>query len=335
MQEELITIIVPIYNVEKFLPNCIESLIHQTYQNLEILLIDDGSTDSCKEISDEYAKKYSNIFAYHKENGGLSDARNYGVSKAKGKYICFVDSDDYVNEKYCEVLYKNIINANADISICGFLRVSDTCVKEECIYEDEEVKLYEKNIDKQRNILNELNEKTTVAWNKLYRKEVWNEFKYPVGKLNEDEFVIHHILDKCGKVIYTNLKLYYYYQRPNSIMNSKYNEKRLDVVEAFCNRLNFYKNKKQYNELVPRAYVVFMKMIIEHHKLAKESNKVNICNMMITRYNREYDKTINKVLENKDKLQLMLFYHYPNMYYLVKKGINNARRGFRKNTTKA
>lgn len=330
MQDELISIIVPIYNVEKFLTNCIESLIHQTYQNLEIILVDDGSTDKSKEISDEYAKKFNNVVVFHKRNGGLSDTRNYGITKANGKYICFVDSDDYVNKRYCEILYKNIKQTNADISTCAFLRVDDTYISKEADYRNEDIKIYEKDIDKQKNILYELNGDTVVAWNKLYRKEIWDEIHYPIGKLHEDEYIIHHILDKCGKIVYTNLKLYYYYQRDNSIMTSKYNEKKLDIIDALYDRLNFYKKKKEYNILVPRAYTIFMKMIINHHRLAKENSNLNICNMMVTRYKREYDKDIIKVLKIKDKVQLMFFYYLPNIYYLIKKVIRNDRKG--KNT---
>lgn len=126
MEKEKISIIVPIYNVEKFLPRCVESLVNQTYGNIEILLIDDGTKDNSAIMCDEYAKKYNNVKAFHKKNGGLSDARNYGIEKATGKYIAFVDSDDFVNKDYCKILYNNLIKNDADISICDFQIFTDT-----------------------------------------------------------------------------------------------------------------------------------------------------------------------------------------------------------------
>lgn len=333
MGNDLISIIVPIYNVEEYLQRCIDSLINQTYHNTEIILVDDGSTDNCGTISDQYSRNYDNVYSFHKKNGGLSDARNYGITKAHGKYICFIDSDDYIDKRYCEILYKNIIDANADISICEFLRVTDDTISEMCEYKNEIIEIYDIGIEKQRNILNELNEITTVAWNKLYKIKIWKNIKYPKDKLNEDEFVIHYLLDKCDKIVYTNLKMYYYYQRNNSIMMSKYNERKTDVVEAFCDRLNFYKNKIEYNSLVPRAYEVFMKMIITHYGLSKESDNIAISNRMIERYKKEYDKTITKKLGLKSRIQLLSFYYLPNLYYLVKKGIINVRKYFRKDNT--
>ncbi len=316
MDEELISVIVPIYNVKNFLPICINSLIGQTYKNLEILLIDDGSNDGSENIADEYSKKYSNIYSFHKQNGGLSDARNYGIDRAKGKYICFIDSDDYVDERYCEILYKNIKDAKADISICEYLRTEDNN-KKQVNYDDESTKVYTDEIEKQNNILNKMNEITTVAWNKLYNIELWKDIRYPKGKLNEDEFVIHYLIDKAHSIVYTNLKLYYYYQRENSIMKSKYNEKRLDGLDAFKDRMNFYRNNKKYDSLFPKAYVLYMKFITSHYILAKRSNMQEICKKIIERYRNDYDRQI-KIESKKDKLQLLLFLYFPTIYCFLK-----------------
>lgn len=125
MQLDKISIIVPVYNVEQYITRCIESITSQTYRNIEILLIDDGSTDNSGNICDEYQKKDSRVMTFHKTNGGLSDARNYGIKHASGQYLCFVDSDDYISKHMVEILYNNLIKYSADISACGFLTVHD------------------------------------------------------------------------------------------------------------------------------------------------------------------------------------------------------------------
>ena len=314
--EEKISIIVPIYNVQDFLKRCIDSLIVQTYQNLEILLIDDGSTDGCGKICDEYAKKYKNIKAFHKVNGGLSDARNYGIQKATGSYIAFVDSDDFVNKDYCKILHKNLVENNADISICQFKKV-----KEESILEDNQeeiISVYE-GVDKQKNILNYsngMNMVTTVAWNKLYKKELWDIIKYPKGKINEDEFVVHQLMHKSHKVVYTSLILYYYYQREDSIMNMKFNIARLDVIEAFKNRMNFYKNIEKYNNLVPLAYVAYMKIIVLNYQYVKKNNLYEEMVKLLKLYRKEYDQRIK--IKKSDCIKLKCFYYLPNIYCFIK-----------------
>ncbi|MBR1540013.1 MAG: glycosyltransferase [Clostridia bacterium] len=125
MEEELISIIVPVYKVEKYLDKCINSIVSQTYKNLEVILVDDGSPDSCGKMCDEWTQKDTRIKVIHKENGGLSDARNFGLDCAKGKYIQFVDSDDYIEKDMIEFLYKNLKENNADISICSNYMVDE------------------------------------------------------------------------------------------------------------------------------------------------------------------------------------------------------------------
>lgn len=321
MEKELISIIVPIYNVEEFLPKCIETLVNQIYKNIEILLIDDGSTDKSGELSDKYANEYENVTVYHKANGGLSDARNYGIDRAKGKYICFVDSDDYVDKKYCEILYNNLVNTESDISICGFERTGSQEEKN-IDYSQEKITTYADSLEMQRNILileNEFNTVTTVAWNKLYKKEIWQDIRYPKGKINEDEFVIQYLLEKCNKIVYTNLNLYYYYQRDNSIIKSNYNKRKLDGVDAFKERFEFYKNTEKYNSLASTMYVRYMKLIIYHYIQAKKAGLKDVSEQMQERYKKEYENNLGiKIDSTKDRWQLKTFLHMPKLYSILK-----------------
>lgn len=247
---DLISVIVPVYKVEKYLTKCIDSIINQTYKNLQIILVDDGSPDNCGKICDSYAKKDKRIRVIHKKNGGLSDARNAGIESAKGEYLAFIDSDDYIAPDMLEKLHKALTDADADMSICSFKYIwEDASMTDEELNNSSPIKnevLYGRDI-----LCNKMNDKGgwywVVAWNKLYRKELFNDVCYPNNKIHEDEFVIHKILFKCDKVVCIEDMLYYYFQRQSSIMNEKYSIKRLDAVEALLDRVEFMIEHQCYN----------------------------------------------------------------------------------------
>lgn len=246
---DLISVILPIYNVEKYLRKCVDSLLKQTYKNLEIILVDDGSPDNCPLICDELAKIDSRVKVLHKKNGGLSDARNYGLDHCNGNYVVFVDSDDFVNINMIDYLYKAIKNQNADIAICNFRNVYENeLINYEINEPMKDVKLFK---DEQiiNNLFNDLQLIFTVAWNKLYKREIFNNIRYKKGKLHEDEFAIHYILNNCKKVVFVNQELYYYVQRQGSIMDS-YDLRRLDCIEAYHDRAIFFKNTLFYEKTV-------------------------------------------------------------------------------------
>ena len=325
MKEDKISIIVPIYNVEKYLPRCIESLINQTYNNTEILLIDDGSKDKSSDICDYYTKKYNNINTFHKKNGGLSDARNYGINRASGKYIAFVDSDDFVDKDYCRILHKNLIENNADMSICNIKRIVDS-TKIHDNNKKEIVNVYSTK-ETQKNLLNysnNLNEITTVAWNKLYKKELWNNIRYPKGKINEDEFVIHYLIDNSKKIVYSNLNLYYYYQREGSIMKSTYSKERLAVIEAFRDRWQFYSKKKEYKDLESKAYCAYMKMIIKNYFLSIENNlEKKVIISLRDLYKKDFKEKVK--ISIVEKIKLLLFYISPKIFNFLQKKIKDEK----------
>lgn len=238
----MISIIIPVYNTGKYLQECVNSVLQQSYTNIEIILVDDGSTDESGCLCDKYHEQDSRVKVIHKKNGGLSEARNKGIEKATGQYLMFIDSDDVVNREMISKLYNNIIKFQADISICSMwwkvneaeqeVEQNQTIITR--LYEGAEIKKLLYGNDCITPV------ETVVAWNKLYKAELFDEIRYPVGRFHEDEFVIHHLLAKSKRVVYTNEKLYYYMQREGSITN-KFSVKRIcDVVDAYTERIQFW-----------------------------------------------------------------------------------------------
>lgn len=244
----LISVIVPIYKVDKYLDRCIESILNQTYSNLEIILVDDGSPDNCPKMCDEYAVKDSRINVLHKKNGGLSDARNAGMAVAKGELISFIDSDDYISTDFFEVLYKAMITEKSDIVECSVVK----------FYEDNHFDVYSDD--------NKISSYLTVdalsalisedpfhqhVWNKLYKTELIKDIPYAVGKLNEDEFWTYQAFGNAKKITKINKTMYYYFQRNGSIMGTGYNLRRLDALEGKSNRQDYI--EKNYPALTEKA----------------------------------------------------------------------------------
>ena len=208
--QQVISVIVPVYQVDNFLGRCIESLLCQTYHNLEIILVDDGSCDKCARICDDWAKKDDRIRAIHKKNGGLSDARNAGMPFATGNYISFIDSDDTVSPDYFEVMLHTMQAGKSDIIECGVVK----------FYEDNQFDVFQDDlsvtsyptIDGLSGLINE-NPFHQHVWNKLYKAELVLDVPFPFGKLNEDEFWTYQIFGRAKRVTKINKTMYYYFQR--------------------------------------------------------------------------------------------------------------------------
>ena len=235
--EPLISIIVPVYRVENYLRQCVDSLLAQTYQNLEIILVDDGSPDNCPTICDEYAQKDSRIQVIHKENGGLSDARNTGLDVAAGMYIGFVDSDDWVMPDMYDYLLHGILRYDAEISYCGFVNIRNDWMD----YKTEESdKVYTA-----ETALNELffDRLGNFAWNKLYKAELWNGIRFPVGRTFEDILTTYKLFERANRIAILKEPKYCYRIRQGSIMH--------DV--SFINRWSIYTAIiDRYREAAPR-----------------------------------------------------------------------------------
>ena len=245
-----LSIIVPIYNVEKYLTECVESICNQTYNDLEIILIDDGSTDLSGKICDEFAKKDERVVVIHKSNGGLSSARNAGIDVAKGEYIGFVDSDDYVAPQMYRELYESICENNADVSICGYMTVTEAGNPQiSCSLKKEQLSGFE--ALRKLGIDGIGGPPFVIAVNKLYRKSLFSKIRFPNGKLHEDAFIMHEIFDNCSLISTVDRVLYFYRQRNDSITKQVYSVRHLDCVEAYYARYNYYKKReKEYLELL-------------------------------------------------------------------------------------
>lgn len=235
--QELISVIIPVYNVEKYLKRCVDSVINQTYKNLEIILVDDGSPDNCGAICDEYAERDNRIKVIHKENGGLSSARNAGIDVASGTYLSFIDSDDYVSEQFIEKLYSMIKEYDADISQCNFVRtkgeVPETKSNNTPISVCDNVSMIE-------NLYNEHYVPTVVVVTKLYHSKLFDGIRYPEGRVHEDEVITPLVLYKSNRCVFSTEALYYYYFNENSITNSQFSVKKLDILYALNSRISFY-----------------------------------------------------------------------------------------------
>lgn len=228
MGKDLITVVIPVYNVERYLRKCIDTVCNQTYRNTQIILVDDGSNDGCGIICDEAARKDKRIVVIHKSNGGLSDARNRGIDIARGKYITFIDSDDYISEDYLEYLYGILKKNNAQISICGHIKTKNEqdCTRknettEECMSKEKalEEMLYARKF-------------STSAWGKLYLTELFTDVRYPYGKFSEDMFTTYKVIDKADRIVYGSQICYYYLRRNGSILVSQFSKKHMDVLDG-------------------------------------------------------------------------------------------------------
>ncbi len=225
---ELISVVLPVYKVEKYLSRCIDSVIGQSYENLEIILVDDGSPDKCGEICDNYAKIDNRIKVIHKANGGLSDARNAGIREAKGEFITFIDSDDYVEKNYVESLYSAICKDNSDISVGAHRAVYENgtviakTMDKRCLLSSEQaIKsiLYDDGVD-------------LSAWGKLYRTSLFSDIEYPMGRLYEDAATTYKLIHKADKISVIPDVIYNYMIRENSIAAGKFSPKKMDLITS-------------------------------------------------------------------------------------------------------
>lgn len=252
MDTPKISVIVPVYNVEKYLSRCVNSIISQTFSDFELILVDDGSTDSSGKICDEYGKKDGRVKVIHKKNGGLSSARNCGLENAKGKYICFVDSDDWISSDYLKYLYFLIDKYNADVVSANYMLVYDEKskfslqAKIKIINGTSKILQYYMRQDKMHK------KNDFPVWIKLYKKELFSDVKFPIGKIYEDNITNFKILQKCSCYVKSTKIIYAYFQRPHSITKSKLSKKHLALIDSSKEMLNLAGNNKKLIKLCKR-----------------------------------------------------------------------------------
>lgn len=243
-----ISVIVPVYKVEAFLSRCVDSILAQSFDDFELILVDDGSPDTCGSMCDAYAAKDSRVRVIHQENGGLSAARNAGIDWASScsdsQWLAFVDSDDWIHRDYLQQLYTAATETGCLLSACGFQRTAGEPLPEpagescRCLSADDYYCA-----DRTETGF------CVVAWNKLYHKSLFQTLRYPVGKLNEDEFTTYRLVYAAGRVAETEANLYAYYQNPEGIMRSRWNPRRLHVLEAFREQIAFARETENHRLL--------------------------------------------------------------------------------------
>ena len=234
----LISVIVPAYGVEQFLPRCVDSLLAQTYPNLEILLVDDGSPDRCPQICDEFAARDSRVRAIHKRNGGLSDARNAGMAAAKGEYLAFVDGDDYVDPEMYATLVQALRDTGDKLAICGFKKVRDDGSLRKQTEMSFPPSLTEDEFWYQ--LFFPFRDLGTVAWNKLYHRSLLEGLAFPVGKIHEDEWLVHQYVSRTERIAVVNRCLYYYVVREGSITSQALSPRSLSILPAISQRTAYF-----------------------------------------------------------------------------------------------
>lgn len=312
----ILSIIVPVYDVEKYINKCIDSILKQTFTNFELILIDDSSPDNCGNICDKYAKLDSRIKVIHKENGGLSSARNVGIDAARGEYIGFVDSDDYIKNDMYESLYKAILKYKADISICGKFIVGQDKVLSVC--NSDNVRIYNRyegliEIIKDKNI-------NSFAWDKLYKRELFDNVRYPEGRYFEDIATTYKLFMLSNKIVHINSSKYYYLQREDSICGSYTCKKSYDHFTSWYECLkaikclypklsNLYKDK-----LFEIAYFSLNNILSLGGRKSYSDKIKSIYNQLIQIYPYIVK---NKDIEYKHKILLLFLNINSNVYFIL------------------
>lgn len=248
VENPLVSVIVPIYKVEAYLKRCVDSIVAQTYQNLEIILVDDGSPDSCPQMCDGYSVHDCRVKVVHKENGGLADARNAGLDVASGEYISFIDSDDCIHEDYISKLLDAVEKNDADIAVTKFFKFSSDTVDVQTLEEKSHRKVSLKDAICSYCSLNSAESATFISCcNKLYRRTLFETLRFPKGKLNEDAFISYQLLaNAVNGIVLVDEPLYYYYIRNNSIVGSSFSKGNLDVLDAYHGAVKWFQNKRDY-----------------------------------------------------------------------------------------
>ena len=313
----LISVIVPVYKVELYLSRCIDSILVQTFTDFELVLVDDGSPDNCGKICDEYAQKDKRINIIHKENGGLSSARNAGIdwvlSNSDSQWLTFIDSDDWVHPQYLEFLLSGATSTNTDICVCEYTETANFSVFENL-----------NNANTQKLSPEELFVNyyvtATVAWCKLYKKSCFENIRYPVGKLHEDEYTSYKILFAKNYVSYLKQPLYFYYTNPDSIIRSQWSPKRLDAIIAHEEQIAYFRENGYMNALkkVERIllwYIVSQIEITEQPETYKPfsselKKKLQLCI-------KEYKKDLNLSVKNFSGIYEKAYPKSTKLYWII------------------
>ncbi|UOR13792.1 glycosyltransferase family 2 protein [Halobacillus amylolyticus] len=334
LETEKVSVVVPTYKVEKYIHRCVNSILKQTYENLEIILVNDGSPDQCGEIAEGYKQSDSRVKVFHKENGGLSDARNHGMKQVTGEFTMFVDSDDWLEPYAIEKMVHHSLAFKADVIQSAFYYAH-----EDYLLFDQ--RHYTKNGDlmilDNEKLMHELVKNETVknfAWGKLYKTKLIRDIPFEKGVLFEDVFWAHQVMHRVNMFVILHEPLYNYYQRDDSIVTT-YTPRNLDILKGLKERHAFI--EKEYEELIDESFKTILKTSLIHYNLLSMNRKVDRDRhhrKEIQSYITDNYFSFQQAIEN-DKhlsLQLRLFYKHPylNIFYLVSKKVVRKLKVFSK-----
>lgn len=275
----LISVIIPVYNTRYYLEDCVRSVFNQSYRKLEIILVNDGSTDGSATVCDRLKAEDDRVKVIHKKNGGLSDARNVGIDESMGDYVFFLDSDDYLHKDVIEKLYDSLLSTKSEVSICGYSRVTDDGgIFEQSVFNEKEN--FTSGVGVLVDFCTENATPYIVAWNKLYKRSLFDDVRFPVGRLYEDVFTFKLIFEKVEHVGLVHDCLYYYRYRDNGITNSEKTISNLDQVDAMYDCFVWYENKG-YKDLLPeierKVYAKLKGTWLDLRKRDKSHERVMDC----------------------------------------------------------
>lgn len=306
-----LSVIVPVYNVESYLKRCVDSILEQTFEEFEVILVDDGSLDNSSEICNKYSESDKRVKVIHKKNGGLSSARNAGLNIAKGEYIAFIDSDDYVSKDMFKTMINLALSNNYDIVSCGFKRFyENSCNEPVCrgtIYKYSNIEALSNYLLEYDNVNRKID---TVVWNKIYKRELFNDITFPEGKIYEDGYVTYKLLYKANNIAHIDDELYYYFQRQDSISNSGFSENDVKSYDDWRDIFRFvYINANSLSSLAGNKYIkknINMYIKICKYK-RKNNNSQNYKRSIRSDLMEDFKKLIKLDINKESKLELRLF----------------------------
>lgn len=311
-----VSVIVPVYKVEKYLDRCIESIVSQTYENLEIILVDDGSPDNCPKMCDEWANKDNRIKVIHKENGGLSDARNVGIEAFTGDYILFVDSDDYIDSTMVEKMINRVEYDNTDMCVCAFVTFKDGEEINRSYEKQAEVITAEEALF--RLTQKEYNVYFVIACCKLIRREVISKLRFVKGKIHEDEFMCHHLIGNCKNISCIYEPLYFYYMREGSITKSNITTTKLAVIEAMKDRIDYI--AINFPKLLPDIQALALNGFIGQYCVSRNKGAdKKIFNAFRDEFLKLYkeSKPMKMPISKSLRIKFFIFRYFKNAYYIL------------------
>lgn len=321
MEREKISVIVAVYNAEAYLKKCVDSILNQTYQNLEVILINDGSTDQSSAICNDYALKDSRVKVISRENRGIAFTRNEGLDTAEGDYITFVDSDDYIHPQMYELMMKKRREHDADVVACDYLQIPEKETPSVVSLDADNIRtdIIQTEQEKKKYIYLDKYVDALLVWNKIIKRELWDGIRCPKNKIYEDETITFRTLYRAQKIVYLNEKLYYYVRRDskNSITTVGFSEKRLFRLDALEVRLDFYIEKKEWEYLSEAFFVYKTDFLVIMERIEQSSEyTMAILKPYMKKYRMYCWKYLWKMeMPAKKKVQYIYFAVAPRSYY--------------------